>query len=166
MNNWSTDRSGTYDSDLFYTNIGRESETMRLRLSSAVAARIRAIVEQRRYERIKTMADFVRDAVFHRLYYLGNNSVSNDTATADVLSRLRQAQETANEEADAAEVLRTLEAIQRMVTALANVGEFDRAREKIRQVYEDAESMADSYWRERYLRELRIRFGGILNEPS
>lgn len=62
-----------YNVDTFYTQAGADSSGFRLRISNENLSIISALVASKDIPELKTPADFVRDAIRHRLQYVAKN---------------------------------------------------------------------------------------------
>lgn len=58
-----------YDTHTFYTAAGADSESVRVRVNNKYLSIVGNLVASREIPDYKTTADFVRDAIYHRLYY-------------------------------------------------------------------------------------------------
>ena len=81
---WGT-QDPSYGPEKLYTKgtDGRgNSHEVRVRMPPTVVGQIQSMVEQRLIPEYKTSADFVRDAVIHRLKWLEENSLAENSDTA------------------------------------------------------------------------------------
>lgn len=73
--------SGGYSPTQFYTGSGgREHSSITISLPETIMSQIRAIVQQRTIPAYRTYQDFVRDAVHHRLQYIADNALTDNSS--------------------------------------------------------------------------------------
>lgn len=77
---WDTEKGQSYSADRFYTrstNKHDHSAEGKFRLPPQIQAQIAQIVESKRYPQLRSIQDFYRDSVIHRLHYL-NEQIGDD----------------------------------------------------------------------------------------
>lgn len=83
--------SGDYSPDEFYIaskDKSRESVSWRVNVPAYVAGQVSAIVQQRNFPVYRTREDFVRDAIVHRMHYLG--TMTQDTRMLLIVEQERK----------------------------------------------------------------------------
>jgi Arc/MetJ-type ribon-helix-helix transcriptional regulator len=62
-----------YSVNQVYTTAGEQSESVRARIPLPMLGEIRALIESKDIPEYRTMSDFVRDAIHHRLHWVAEN---------------------------------------------------------------------------------------------
>jgi Arc/MetJ-type ribon-helix-helix transcriptional regulator len=62
-----------YDVNQIYTTAGEQSESVRARIPLPMLGEMRALIESKDIPEYRTMSDFVRDAIHHRLRWVADN---------------------------------------------------------------------------------------------
>ena len=87
---WSTE-DNAYSLDAFYTrskDFQGHSTVYHVRMPDYVAGEIAAIIESKKIPEYRTAADLIRDAIIHRLHYLGERVESLSEGMAKTISRV------------------------------------------------------------------------------
>lgn len=160
---WKLD-DGEYSVDRFYvqsTDGKGHGDEVRVRVPPYLASQLQAIFESRTFPKYRTVADIVRDAIYHRLRYLElrqHGEASDALKLIGFQERLRQNRE-AFETATA-----SVNALSQTVEELLRAGAEPRARSLVADALEQAPADADV--RAHYLRQLRAKFGHWLGEKE
>ncbi len=109
----------------------------------------------------RTKADIVRDALYHRLSWLCDNS---DLGLGDMLRRVKAIDEVLAEEEARVDYERQMEKLGAVVAAISDSPE--RQSEIVSSVADEVRQMPEGYWRNRYLTHLKNRYPHLLKPWS
>lgn len=137
---WLTENEDGYSVEKFYPRAGLKGEQVRVRLSEDAIGEIARIVQGKEIAEIRTMQDFVRDAVHHRLYWL----IKERVQTPESAARMRVMQMQARSEADTADIAQyrvMLESIRHSLGELQSAGDRPALRNRLDQLELEAENL-------------------------
>lgn len=151
MESWQTDRSDPYSPDRFYTAGERGGGALvQSRLPARLEHEVRALIESRRFPRIRTMSDFIRDAAYHRLHYL--SSASPDTS--DALRVIGAMQLLVDREFTLLTFRATVKSVTESVVAMLNEGDHAEAVKVFQDLTSAVAGMQNPHWQQKYASRL------------
>lgn len=141
---WLTDDDDGYDVSKFYTRSEKTTRQVRAHLTLDAIAEIERLVQGKDVAEIRTIQDFLRDAVHHRLHWVLKEKVQ----TPESAQRLKVMQLRADAEATAADVEQNrlmLDAIRHSLSELQGSGNKAELRKHLARLEVTAEGL-DEPW--------------------
>lgn len=163
---WQTEPGDAYSPDRFYTRAtdGKgHAELLHLKLPPELASALAQIVQSRAIPEYRTVQDLIRDAIVHRLHYLRESGLV-DGAAGTVVGFEEAANRIAEFHRRMQKFEEVIDGLEKMVASLGHAGR-DEARAAVMDLYAQALAIQDSrYWRERYVQEIKKRFGYLMED--
>lgn len=154
---WSTDDPGYSPSKFYMRGSDKQghSANLRVHVPTYVAGRVQHIFDTHQFP-YKTLQDFYRDAIYHRLYALEHDLFPFEQQDGLALAALRDEAQSVIERITTAKS--TVDSLEATVLQLVKLGEEDEARSMVARAYDAAPTnpVASRY----YLRLMDERFQG------
>lgn len=156
--------SEKYNLDEFYcrgSDKRGHSGQIALRIPPDVYGVIDTLFQTRKFP-YKTLQDLIRDAIVHRAYHL-RSQLQDDKVDQQFIQILNLQNMLLREEhaLEYAEVFKKLENIVQSYTQDGYAG-FNQAKKIVRESLEYAEAMTDSYWKNRFMTEIKDKYARYL----
>ncbi len=137
------------------------SVCLQARCKPEYARRIDELIHARKFP-FKTLSDFLRWAVHHGLQFL-------DELKPEIgleMDKLELINNIANKKREQMDFAKSLDKITEATHDLLSQGARSEAIKTVLEVQEKLESMESGYWRDWYLKELKRRFGYLLEDTN
>jgi hypothetical protein len=163
---WATeieDILSSYSGDRYYLKAADErghSAMLHARVQPWVVAAIEEVTCNKEFP-YRTISDFVRDAIVHRLHY-----VMKEFPVPEVehnLKQLARMQRILSFAEAHLEHLKFLDRTQDLVSELMSKGDTRSAKTLLEELIKSAETVSSDEWREKYIKNLKEKFYQILS---
>ena len=150
---WVTEQPSAYDPDRLYTGIDKGGGAfVSARIPARIEYEVRALIESRKIHKLRTMSDFVRDAVYHRLHYFSTSDSVDRTDNS--LRLIDVAQAIVEEENTMISFRNAVQAISDVIVTLITTDNETRAVAVFQRILNAVAGTSDQYWRRKWLKKL------------
>ena len=159
---WDTDLPSSYDVNKLYTQSADpkgHSDVLHVRIKPWISSKIAELIASRQLD-YKTIQEFVRDALVHRLHYWHEQKALKDVAS--ILCHIYTMQDYLEEEQRRAEHEQIINDMTAVINNHLASGGRDEAKRIVRDMRDNALGIPNEYWRNRYLKIIEERFGHLL----
>jgi len=159
---WDTDLPSSYDVGRLYTQSADakgHSDLLHVRVKPWISSKIAELIAARQLD-YKTVQEFVRDAIVHRLHYWYEEKGLDDINS--ILRHIFTMQDYLEEEQRRAEHEQIINEMTSVINNHLASGGRNEAKRIVADMRANASGIPNEYWRNRYLKVIDERFAHLL----